>query len=113
MAEDTGTIPKAIQDRPKLNGIETEAWNAFARLSSRRPVSGFGSVGGIPYTEMLSYLDGILCIDDPEDRGYIIELIEFLDSEFLKQVAEKQKADKAKSSKSVATPPSPKPPIPR
>jgi hypothetical protein len=74
-----------------------DVWNAFCKLSARRPVSGFGSVGAIPYTEITAYLDLILYIDDPEEQALFIELVDHLDSLFLKNYAEKQRVENEKS----------------
>jgi hypothetical protein len=74
-----------------------EIWNAFNRLSARRSMSGFGAVGAIPYTEILTYLDHVLKIEEPDEQAVFIELIEHLDEEFLKDFAEKQKKEQAKS----------------
>jgi len=52
-----------------------------------------GAVSGIPYSEMLVFVDEVIQIDDPEDREFVLELIDFLDNEFLSEVAEKHKKD--------------------
>lgn len=94
---ETGETPPALSERPSLQNFDLEIWNAFGRLSSRRPVSGFGAVGAIPYVELCTYIDQIANIDDPDDRVVFIELIEYLDQEFLKQYFEKQKKEQQKS----------------
>jgi hypothetical protein len=60
-------------------------------------MSGFGSVGAIPYIEILSFLELIAKIDDPEEQATFIELIEHLDTKFLNDFAEKQKQEQAKT----------------
>jgi hypothetical protein len=78
-------------------------WNAFARLSSRRSLSGFGAVGAIPYVEIGAYLDLVLKVDDEEDRQLFIVLLEHLDNHFLRDYAEKQRKESAKSKRSKPT----------
>ena len=112
MAAEEGKTPQALLDRPSLHSTEVEAWNAFSRLSLRRPVSGFGSVGAIPYVEMLSFVDDILGVDDPDDRDTLIELIEHIDGLYLKEVHDKMEAERKKT---PAKPPksAPRPPLSR
>lgn len=96
---DTGIIPPSLKERPTLQGFDTEVWNAFTRLSARRNVSGFGAVGAIPYVEISAYIDLIAKIDSDDDRHVFIELIEHLDSLFLKEYADKQRQEAAKAPK--------------
>lgn len=91
-------MPPALTSRPSLRAFEIEVWNAFARLTARRSVSGFGAVGAIPYVEIGAYLDLVLGITDDEDRLLFIELIEYLDNQFLRDYTEKQRKENAKSS---------------
>lgn len=99
MAVETGVIPPSLKERPILQGFDTEVWNAFTRLSARRNVSGFGAVGAIPYIEIAAYIDLIAKIENDEDKSVFIELVEYLDSLFLKEYAEKQRQESAKAPK--------------
>lgn len=103
MALTTGEIPPALADRPTLQTFDLEVWRAFDRLSSRRPVSGFGSVGAIPYVELVAYLDLIAKIEDEDDRQTFIELIESLDQEFLREYADKQRKEQQKSASKTSS----------
>jgi hypothetical protein len=102
-AESGGTdIPPALREKPTLHSFETEVWNAFCRLSLRRPVSGFGAVGAIPYVEITAYLDHFCEFEDPEDHQLFIQLLEQLDASFLKDVSERQQAERKKNEKPSA-----------
>lgn len=68
LSEESGELHTVLQSRPALQAFDTEVWNAFSRLSSRRPVSGMGSVGAIPIVEIVTYVDEVLRIQDLEDR---------------------------------------------
>lgn len=92
-------IPPALRDKPSLQGFDVEVWNAFARLSARRHVNGFGAVSAIPYVEIAAYLETVARIDDQEDQSVFIELIEHLDSAFLQEYAEKQRKEAEKTPK--------------
>jgi hypothetical protein len=97
VAVDTGVIPPSLLNRPILQSFDVEVLNAFTRLSARRSVNGFGAVGAIPYVEISAYLDLVVTIEDPEDRALFIDLVEFLDSHFLKDYGEKRRAEEAKT----------------
>lgn len=97
MALETGVVPASLLSRPALQTFDAEVWNAFNRLASRRGVSGFGAVSAIPYVEIAAYLDRIARIHDEEERAVFIEIIEFLDDQFLKDYAERQKQEQQKS----------------
>ena len=102
-AESGGTdIPPALHEKPTLHSFEIEVWNAFCRLSLRRPVSGFGAVGAIPYVEITAYLDHFCEFSDDEDHHLFIQLLESLDSSFLKDVSDKQQAERKKNEKTSA-----------
>lgn len=88
-----------LASKPTLHTFEIDVWNAFARLSARRNVSGFGAVGAIPYIEIASYLDVVLRLNEDDDRSVFIELIEYLDNQFLKDYTEKQQKEQASKAK--------------
>jgi hypothetical protein len=99
LALDTGVIPPALKDKPNLQGFDIEVWNAFARLSARRHVNGFGAISAIPYVEISAYMEIVARIDDIEDQSVFIELIEHLDSAFLQEYAERQRKEAEKNPK--------------
>lgn len=102
----TGEIHPDFYNKPELFEIEMKAWNTFAKLSPRRPISGMGHVGNIPYTELFTYIDNKAGVTDCDNRDELIELIEFLDEKFLEEVRNKQEAErkKAESKRSTKTP---------
>lgn len=97
MAVETGVVPPSLKNKPVLQGFDIEIWNAFTRLSARRHVNGFGAVSAIPYVEIAAYMELVAKIDSREDQLIFIELVEYLDSLFLKDYAEKQRQEAAKT----------------
>jgi len=78
MAQRTGKVPKAIQNKPKPGRRERWLLNAFATLSSTRNGSS-----PIKISEMLAYSKLLGIILDPEE---FVEIIQAMDSEFMKTI---------------------------
>jgi hypothetical protein len=78
-----------MAEMPELYEDLFPFWKAFSSLSGSRP-TGF-SVGAIPISEIISYLD-LMEIHNFEDRTEYYKWIKFLDNEFLSIKHEKQES---------------------
>lgn len=62
------------------NAVEPENllyWNAFINLRKSRQ-QGM-SAGAIPFSEIMAYADGILCLTCPVDRARLVRMIGVMD----------------------------------
>ena len=80
---------QALQNRPTLNQWVTQYWEAFQILSGSRAVYQ-GSVGPIPVSEIVAYLE-VAYITNVDERLRYITMIQGLDHVYVSFVNERAK----------------------
>lgn len=90
IAEETGSAPDTLLDKPELAPHLTQVWRDFFELSTNRHL-GFGSVGPIPWIAINAYAER-MGIVDPDEFERFTALIRAMDGEYQNCLAEKTKS---------------------
>jgi hypothetical protein len=89
----TGVEVPALQNRPDLDPLLAEEWEAFGMLSRARPV-GMG-LSGIPLSEMAIYC--ALFDVPPEERSRFVRIMQAMDRTYLEYHGSEEAKKKPKA----------------